>query len=42
MYGFTGYATNKYGTDHNRFEPPVVSFPMTILMLNFKGITIQL
>jgi hypothetical protein len=42
MYGFSGYATNTYASRRNAFRPPVISLPMVILQLKFKGITVEL
>jgi hypothetical protein len=42
MYGFSGFATNTYGSERNAFKPPVISLPMTILMLAFRNTTLEL
>jgi hypothetical protein len=43
MYGFSGYATNEYGS--RRFTGsvgPVIKIAMTVLRLLFKNTTLQL
>jgi hypothetical protein len=52
MYGFSGYATNSYGSFRQNRIAPVVKLAMTVLrngynigltlMLKFKNLTVQL
>ena len=41
MYGFSGYATNPYGSERNTFKPPIVTLAMIYLKHTY-GIVVAL